>query len=493
MPIFSTSPPSPTTGSLMRLFLMGDSMTASSATNGTITALSRTNNVATATLTTHGRGTGEICNIYNCLDTSFNANGVAVTRVDANTFTYPSVGANGSTTNVSSTKVMQMQSQAWSNDNGYMFWLQSKTGGALKIAFNAGRSGQDSANMLARYSADAALYDHDAVIIFTGYNDWVNASYTAAQVYANVVAMIAKAPGKMVVVVSSIPWTTGGTATNRKEALKYNRLIRAYCNSTRNVKFADAAKYLIDATNATAFSPATGMLQSDGIHPSPKGAERIAQAIYDVIQYDVPRVSRMASCSLDNYGNDSANKNILDTGPWTNSGGSVTGTGGSGTAAAGIGITAAGGGAQTVVASVVARSDGIGYDQQVVFTAAANNDSVTISSAGYTIAAGRYSDGNSLNFLGELTISGVSGANIKSIEVYLTYAGSNAYHYLAKANASAAASYPSSDMTISLASLIDSVIPTGTATGISWAVKITASAAGTALTAKLGRLSCEKV
>jgi lysophospholipase L1-like esterase len=479
---------------LMRLLLVGDSMTAAASANGTVTSITRTNNVATLTLTTHGRGTGELCRVYNCSDSTFNTNGlVAVTRVDANTITYPSVGPDGSAANISAAKKMQLQSPAWVNDNSYMFWLQSKCSGALKIAFNSGRNGNDSADMLANYTVDAAYASHDAVVIFTGYNDWVGASYTASQVYANVVTIAQRSVGKLVVVVGSIPWTTGGTTANRKEALKYNRMIRNWCSGMPNVRFADAAKYLIDATNATVFSPLSNMLGSDGIHPSPKGGERIAQAIYDAIQYDVPRVSRMVSCSLDNYGNDSTNKNILDTGPWTNSGGPVTGTGGSGTAAAGIGITAAGGGAQTAVASVVSRSDGIGYDQQVVFTPAANNDSVAISSAGYTIAAGRYAYGDKLNFLGELTLSGMSGASIKSIEIYVAYAGGNGYHYLAKPQAANNSSYPAADMTLSIASLVDSVIPDGTVTGISWAVKITAGAAGTALTAKLGRLSCEKV
>jgi lysophospholipase L1-like esterase len=373
------------------------------------------------------------------------------------------------------------------NDSGYLFWLQSKTGGALRLVRNAGCNGQDSADLLTNYAADVvgAPY-HDAVIILTGYNDWVNAGYTTDQVYANVVEMVQQSVGKLVVVVSSLPWTTGGTAANRLSAIRYNRKIRAFCSTMRNVRFADAAKYLIDATNATKFSPLANMLQSDGIHPSPKGAERIAQAIYDAIQYEYPRVSRMVSCSGDNYGADSANPNILDAAPWTTSGGALAG-GATGTAAAGIAVTNTGGG--TVVASVVARADGIGYDQQVVFTPSANNDSVTISGAGNI--TGRTADGQSVNYIGELTLSGMSGANIKSVEIYLSYAGVNSYHYLAKAQAANAAGYPSSDMTIAFASLVDSVICTGH-TGVGWNVVIKAGAAGTALTAKLGLQSIEK-
>jgi len=472
---------------LMRCILMGDSMTAQNAGNTTLTSVSRSNNVVTCVGASGG--TGALARIYNCLDTSFNTNSVEITRVDSNTFTYPSTGANGSTSDLTALKPMQVQFSTVCNDNGYMFWLQSKTGGALKVALNAGCNGQTAADMRSRYATDViGQSNYDLVILLTGYNDFAVAGRTAAAVYADVVAMATQsaAIGNGIIIVSALPWTTGGTATDRKEALKYNRMIREWCNTQRGVRFADAAKYLIDATNATAFSPLSNMLQSDGIHPSPKGAERIAQAIYDVLQYDAPRVSRLVSCSLDNYGNDSTNKNILDAAPWTTSGGALAG-GTTGTSASGMAVTLSGG---TAVASVVSRSDGIGYNQRVIFTPSANNDSVTISGTGYI--TGRFSVGDYLNYLGELSLSGMSGANIKSIEIYITYNNGNSIHYLAKAAAANNSSYPATDTTISFASLVDSVIPSGT-TGVGWTIIIKAGAAGTALTAELGRQSLAKV
>lgn len=476
---------------LMRIVVIGDSMTAVNSNNGTITSLTRSGNVVTGVLSGHGRGTGEICRIYNCLDESFNSNSVAVTRVDANTFTYPSVGADGATTNLGGTKTMQLQAFSHCNDSGYLFWLQSKTAGALKMVMNAGCNGQDSADMLARYDEYVVAQDyHDAVIIMTGYNDFVNSGFTADQVYDNVTAMVKKSVGKLVVVVSALPWTTGGTTTNRAEAIKYNRKMRNFCNTMRNVRFADAAARMIDATAATKFSPLANMLGADGIHPSPKGAKQaIAEAIYSSLQYDIPRVSRLVSCSGDNYGADSTNPNILDAAPWTTSGGALAG-GATGTAADGIAVTNAGSG--TVVASVVARADGIGYDQQVVFTPAANNDSVTLSGEGY-LSSARYSVGQKVLYVGELTLSGTAAANIKGIDGYLSFQGSSGAHYFVKAQAGAAARYPGEDMTITFASLVDPVICAGATTGMGWNIIITAGAAGTALTAKLGRQSIEKI
>ena len=475
---------------LLRTVIMGDSMTAGASSNGSITSLTRANNIVTLTLTTHGRGTGELCTIYNTLDPSYSVNNVAVTRVDANTLTYPAPGPDGTTTHLVGTKTMQLQSAAWCSDASYLPWLQSKCGGAIKLIHNAGRNGQDSVDMLARYDADVVRQaDHDMVIIFTGFNDFVSGTLhlTADQVYANVTAMIAKSPGKRVVVVSSIPWGTASTDAYRKEAIRYNRKMRNFCGTMPNVRFADAAKYIINPlATAPTFFPATGMIDSGLVHPTPKGYERIAQAIYEVIQYDFPRVSRLTSCIGDTWGSDNSNPNILEAAPWTNTGGALAG-GTTGVAAAGIGVTLAGGAA---VASCPARANGIGYDQQVVFTPSANNDSITISGAGNIFS--RTADGNKLNYIGELILSGVAGANIKAIDIYLTYASASAYHYLLKSGSWTAAEYPNADMTYTFASLIDSVICAGH-TAVGWLITIKAGAAGTALTVKLGQQSIEKV
>ena len=101
---------------LLRTVIMGDSMTAGASSNGSITSLTRANNIVTLTLTTHGRGTGELCTIYNTLDPSYSVNNVAVTRVDANTLTYPAPGPDGTTTHLVGTKTMQLQSAAWCSD-----------------------------------------------------------------------------------------------------------------------------------------------------------------------------------------------------------------------------------------------------------------------------------------------------------------------------------------------------------------------------------------
>lgn len=118
------------------MVIIGDSMTASASGNATVTSATRTSNVVTIAVAGHVTGNGELGNVYNMLDTSYNANGVVMTKIDANTLSYPSVGADGSTTNLGASKTMQFQRLNYQNDNAYMFWLQAKSGGAFRLAFN---------------------------------------------------------------------------------------------------------------------------------------------------------------------------------------------------------------------------------------------------------------------------------------------------------------------------------------------------------------------
>lgn len=488
----TTTPLPAQTGNVIEVIGMGDSMSAANGGNVTATVATRSANVVTLTATGHACATGEVCRVFNVLDTSYNANSVVITRVDSNTVTYPSVGADGSSARLSSTKDMILQRKTIQNDNSYMFWLNAKTKGAFRLTLNAGCNGQTSVDMLARFSADVATNNTArCVIIWTGYNDFPIAGLTAAQVYANVVAMAAQAVGKIVVIVSAIPWTTGGATANRVEAAKYNRLVRAYCNANANVRFADAAKYLVDATNATRFSPLSGMLGSDGIHITPKAAERVAQAIIEAMDGLIPMPSRLVSSNADQYGYDSTNPNIVDNMPTTNSGGATAG-GTSGTVTTGWGVTLTNTSTAAIaVASCPARSDGIGYDQQVVFTSGGASDSLMVSSQGYI--TGRHAIGDTLVMMAEMTISGLSGANIKGIECYITMNGSTPtiQGNISKAQAANAAAFLQTDGTYTLVSP-ECVVPLG-ATNIGFNFNITASAAGTAVTIKFGRLSIEKI
>jgi lysophospholipase L1-like esterase len=488
---------------VVNLVAMGDSMTAALSGNASVVTVARSGGIATLVISgNHGAGTGEVCRVYNCSDTSFNTNGAPITYVSGTVLTYSSPGPDVATAtlNLSSTKTTQLQRDSIQNDQSYLFWLNTKSKGAFRLLANRACNGQNSTDMLARYAADVVPLAAGIIIIWTGYNDFNNsvAAFTADQVYANVVSMIAQSSGKTIVVIGAVPWTTNGSAgtanTNRSEAIKYNRKMRAYCNANGNLRFADAAKYLIDATNATRFTPLTGMMMADGIHPSPKGQERVAQAIWDVIQQQISQPSRLVSSNADNYATDNTNPNINAAQPWTASGGVANGSPAtSGTVSATLQVNNTSAGAGATVASVAARSDAIGFDQVIAFTPALAADNVLIGTLGYTCTP--LTPGDKIVMLAELTMTGIAGSNLKGVDVSLVFNSSpTVLVNLAKTQAPTSAGYPSTVIEGVALTLVspEFIVPAGV-TGCTWAMVFSVSAAGSALTAKLGRISVEKI
>lgn len=488
--------PAAAAAGLVRTVTIGDSQTRNLQVNSIATSATRSGNVATITVTGHILTSGQDIDVYNMADSTFNAFGAIGTKVDANTITYPSIGPDGSTTSLSASSAMSMAYPGY-RDLGYFPWLNSLARGAMTLVRNAGSNGQDAAAMLARFDADVSSIAHDHLIIWTGSNDFAlpAVTRTAAAVYADVKAMIAKSTARRITVVSATPYGTGSPAWNtagRLEALKYNRMMRQYCNVSKRVRFADATPSLIDATNATAFFPIANVVGTDALHLTPYGQYLIAQAIYNVNADWLPLVYRLVSSNKDNYGADTGSINIHDVGPWTNTGGALGGTT-TGTVSAGLGVTGTTTGGGSCAASVVARSDAIGYDQvaDVVFGAA--SDTVLIGGQGYTtINTGRANAGDRLKFLGELTLTTVSGSNLKGVDIGIKFNTSPSTTVnVFGSGAANAAGFPQIDQAVFLESP-EIVVPVG-ATGYTLQATARASAAGTSVRVKLGRMSMDNL
>jgi hypothetical protein len=142
------------------------------------------------------------------------------------------------------------------------------------------------------------------------------------------------------------------------------------------------------------------------------------------------------------------------------------------------------------VASCPARADGIGYDQQALFTPGGVNDAVMFA-IGTGNISGRFSVGDKVQILAELSLTGLSGANIKGIFASVSLPGSSGGPSIMSEQAENTAAQMATDGVYTIVSP-EITIPLG-CTGISWGLTLTAGAAGTALTAKLGRCSIEKV
>lgn len=186
--------------------------------------------------------------------------------------------------------------------------------------------------------------------------------------------------------------------------------------------------------------------------------------------------------------------NMIDTPLWTTATGGTLAGGVTGVAASGI-KAIINAGSPTVVASVVARSDGLGNDQQLVITAAAASNSVDLeadynwaSSGGSVNWPGQIKAGRQYVFEGELTLSGVSGSNLSEIRPCIVAVVDGTTYTMYALNGYADGATLNSDLTAYHFKTAPMVLPAGTSiTNFRWILLFSFSAAGTALTAKMGR------
>lgn len=490
--------------------LFGDSMQHRNIGTVNITALTRTGGVATATSAGHGLGSGQVTDINNAADATYNLRGVTITRVDANTFTYPCPGADGSTTAIAG-KVMLGNNPAIFADGGCWPWLQGKLGGAGTFVRCAGVSSNTSADMLARVDADVLAYKSEWVLFQPGlYNDFNTQpgydTYTAAACVAVCQQILNKllADGRKVVLISPPALGTVGGATTKAVVLqKYlavMRWMKAQADSARGAFYADAWRYSVDATNAAPGTALAGMLASDNIHEAPRAAERKAQAIFEAIGSLIPRRNVLTTGNGDNYAASSSNANLWDIGPWTATGGTVNAATGGGSASgvlpAGIqgdAVLTTGG---TVVWSCPARADGLGFDVQAVVSAAANNDYVRIRAI-TLVPSSRFSAGHRLRPMFSLSLAGMNGTNapaLRAVNGLIVFAGGAANSFFAiTGGADTAARFPQADQTLTIVGP-DIIVPSDGITSFDLRVQLLfAGVSASALTARIGLLTVQNM
>ena len=475
----------------------GDSMTHRINGLATITALSRTNNVATATSTGHVFGTGQVTDINNCQDATYNLRDVAVTWLSANTFSYPCPGPDGSTAAIASKAMLATVRHSFS-DYGYWFWLNSKLGGALTLVKNAGVSSNSSADMLARVSADVLAYQSAWVFFqLPLYNDTVNAGLTSAQIISNCTQILAAllSAGRKVLIIGCPGITTGNTAAVIESYNAAHKWAQDQAASLPGVYFADVFYYSANPIAATKGQPRTGYLSADGIHESPLGCNAAkTQAIYDSIGALVPRIQKLTTSNADNYGTSSTNDNIWDFAPWTNTGGTINAVTGAGNTTGSTAIPAGlqadstlSGAGGTAVWSTVTGTDGAGYAVQCVFTPSAANDYIRIRAV-TPVSSSRFTAGKKVRPTVRVKLTGVSGSGLKGINSTINFAGTvaNAGNALS-ANGVSNADCGFVDGTYTFIGP-DIIIPSDGITSVDFRVQILAGAAGTALTAQIERM-----
>lgn len=492
-------------GNGVSALVVGDSMTHRINSYMTPTTVVRTGGVAVCTLASHGLGSGKIVDFNNATDATFNVRNAPITRIDANTFSFPAPGPDGAAAAVGG-KALILTVQEELKDDGYWFWLNAKIGGGLRLVRNSGVSSNTAADMLARFAADVTAYSSDWIFLqLPVYNDVVNAGYSLSQLtdpttglYTQILAA-ARATGRNVLLIGPPAFNTGNTAALYQIWLGLHKWMRQQARTLSKVYFADVMRYQVNATAGTPGNAISGMLAGDGIHESSRGAERKAQAIVDAIGSLIPRMNLLTSSSGDNYGTNAANTNVLDFAPWASSGGTVNAGSNSGTNSGTVGTgwqvdCNGGGAASTAVWSMPARADGIGFDMQCVFTPAANN-ALALASLASNIPVARAPAGTKLRVTMEIGLTNVSGSGLRTINALLSFQGGSnpTSGYVVAGAASAQTSWLQADQTLTIVSN-DITVPTDAGiTGFTIQLYFVAGGSGTAVTIKIGRVSIEKV
>ncbi len=464
--------------------VFGDSITAQNHSAAAITSLTRASGVVTAVATNHGMFSGTYARIYGAADGIFGGFGgvYQITRVDANTFTYSQTGLPDAAAGACTFINLQKQ-----DDRGWYFYANAMLGFPFQLLCNSGVAGEKTSDMLLRIARDVLAYSPDVCFVLGGVNDISN-GVSAATIITNLQAIYRQLAKKniTVVAITIAPYGSGHAnynSANVQTMCAVNKWIRQYCSANPWMICVDAFAALVNPTGSGA--AASGMLY-DNLHPAPKGAFAIATAIKAALIGKYPAGQYLVSSNSDNYGADATNSNIWDNAPWTTSGGTVNAPA-TGTAATGHVIDATG--SVTAAASVPARSDGIGYNQQLELTPAANNDSGKIRWAGNLLNSRLTAGTWRLSF--DLSVTGVSAANLKYLNIYLsaTIGGTN-LNLATLINASSNGSVGSD---VVGTQTIAFIVPSGAVTACALNVEAVFSGAGSKLTMLVGRESLEKI
>lgn len=467
-----------------RFVLMGDSITAQNFQNSVPTAMSRSGNVVTVTSASHALLTDQRIRVNAAVPDDFNGP-ATITKIDANSYRYTSVGADGAATLNSDFQVLRLEH---GSSQGYWCWLNSLFGGGLYMAGITAVGGQTTTSILDQV-AEAQSYLPTHAIVLAGINDVVAGTATAT-IIANLetiyLSMISV--GATVVALSVTPLGSAHASdslANSVKILEINRWIRAFCANTQGMIYVDAYSAVVDPLSATAGDYKTDY-SVDGIHPQPVGGKAIAAAIYAKLSPFLTVPSPLVVSNADNYGTDSGSKSVWDSAPWVNtSGGSVSGSV-TGDVMAGVTVTEGGSGA--IVCTIDARTDGRGYDQTMVFTPGAAADLAAIEG---TITSARVTAGDTLQIAVEVTISGAAGANLMGLYAYIkeVIGGASGFAY-SQSNSTNEARSGVVDGTYTL---VSPPLTIGAGfTALSWQVRATSAGAGTAATIKVGRISVIK-
>lgn len=226
---------------------------------------------------------------------------------------------------------------------GWIGWLQFLSGQRFDfdLADNYGKSGDTTAQLLARVPAAIAATTAKVAIVYIGTNS-ANAGVSFASYKADLDAIIAllQAAGMTVILIAETPRGDSTntsqrlSATNLKIFLQYAEYLKRL-RTTPGVFVADPWQYWADPLSTTG-DVISATYTKDGLHPAPLGAYYIAQAVLPIINAIFPPVDILPQSNSDLYDATNNPWGCLNSNPMMDgTGGSFNATGGSGSVATG--------------------------------------------------------------------------------------------------------------------------------------------------------------
>lgn len=396
--------------------ILGDSLSAYAFGAVSPTSVVRTDGVSTVTAAAHGMLSGGTLALYGASEDSFNVSGAVVTRVDANTVTFPNAGINQTATGSFAACDLQKL-----NQRGYLSWARLGAGNRITLTYVGVQGGATVVTLGSKYVAPAIASGAKNAVVMAGVNNAAG-SQTAAQISAEIISSLLDplaAGGMRVFVMAVLPFSSAHAsfAIANPKISAINETLRRYCMSKGSLIWVDGWSALIDPVAATPGNAITGTMDASNLHTSPRGAALVgARLAAAILAQPIPSVDLTMRANIDAFGANANSNNMLEAGLMQGTTGTVN------TPVAGLAptgwIVGPSGTITTATASLQARADGYGNDFQVVVQPGAANAQILFNTQTAQLL-GRVTGGSWYQIALEMSASGVSASNCSNVTVWL--------------------------------------------------------------------------
>lgn len=351
--------------------LAGDSITAGSNQVPSVTSVTVFDQTVTVNCTNHGFAVGNTGYLGGSTDYSAWTPFTVASRISADAFTF--VRPAGFPATVPGSSMIACVDARYTDRNFIMLAAAQLDQPFSKIV-NRAVSGQRSGDIIQRFATDVLSLNPVLIYLSVGTNDCLT-GVAEATIKANILSMVVAAldtGAKLILgTIPPIgPSATGYTDAINEKVLRLNRWIRELGDCYINLRIQDNFARLVNISDSDYLSG----YSSDDVHPNGLGGRDMSDESLRILGGWFPRGTKRASTLLDKLSSDSGSLNRqLFANP------TLSGTGGTlqnsctGTLASNLLLTETGSGSAVATAGID-REDRRGYDQGIVFTAVAAND-----------------------------------------------------------------------------------------------------------------------